>query len=221
MSLLFTDEEFQLAWKELDEPQLDGGWELFTETMGVKIYRLFDKATGLYEYKVFGELPSCPPDLCADVYMDLTYRKDWDQYAKELYEKEHSGQKSIYWEVKYPFPLSNRDYVYVRERRDLDVDGRRIRVVLARSAADATAWCAEKSGVLRVKDYKQSVAMECDGKGGTRVFLNYFDNPGGMIPAWLINWAAKSGVAAFLTDMQKACNNYSSYQQKRKVQQSS
>lgn len=23
------------------------------------------------------------------------------------------------------------------------------------------------------------------------VFLNYFDNPGGMIPTWLINWAAK------------------------------
>lgn len=43
MSPLFTDEEFQLAWKELDEPQLDGGWELFTETMGVKIYRLFDQ----------------------------------------------------------------------------------------------------------------------------------------------------------------------------------
>lgn len=58
--------------------------------------------------------------------------------------------------------------MYVRERRDLDVDGRRIRVVLARSAADATACCAEKSGVLRVKDYKQSVAMESDGKGGTK-----------------------------------------------------
>lgn len=43
MSPLFADEEFQLAWKELDEPQLDGGWELFTETMGVKIYRLFDQ----------------------------------------------------------------------------------------------------------------------------------------------------------------------------------
>lgn len=43
MSPVFADEEFQLAWKELDEPQLDGGWELFTETMGVKIYRLFDQ----------------------------------------------------------------------------------------------------------------------------------------------------------------------------------
>lgn len=43
MSPVFADEEFQLAWKELDEPQLDGGWELFAETMGVKIYRLFDQ----------------------------------------------------------------------------------------------------------------------------------------------------------------------------------
>lgn len=58
--------------------------------------------------------------------------------------------------------------MYVRERRDLDVDGRRICVVLARSTGDTVACCAEKSGVLRVKDYKQSVAMESDGKGGTR-----------------------------------------------------
>lgn len=61
--------------------------------------------------------------------------------------------------------------------------------------------------------------MESDGRGGTRggtsyksvqedfdvvtdcennlfdfffsVFMNYFDNPGGMIPAWLVNWTAK------------------------------
>lgn len=38
--------------------------------------------TGLYEYKVFGVLTTCSPELCADVYMDLMYRKDWDKYAK-------------------------------------------------------------------------------------------------------------------------------------------
>lgn len=27
----------------------------------------------------------------------------------ELYEKDFDGQSAIYWEVKYPFPLSNRD----------------------------------------------------------------------------------------------------------------
>lgn len=41
MSTHFREEEFQAAWGELDEPQLEGGWELFTETMGVKIYRRY------------------------------------------------------------------------------------------------------------------------------------------------------------------------------------
>ncbi|XP_053194260.1 phosphatidylcholine transfer protein [Scomber japonicus] len=213
MSLRFTDEDFESAWGELDEPHLDGGWELFTETMGVKIYRLFDKETGLYEYKIFGVLASCPAELCADVYMDLAYRKHWDGYVKELHEMESDGQKSIYWQVKYPFPLSNRDYVYMRERRDLVVGDRKIWVILARSCTETA--CEEKGGVLRVKDYKQSVAMESDGASGTKVFMNYFDNPGGMIPTWLVNWAAKSGVPGFLTDMQKACNNYKSYCQKK------
>ncbi|XP_029492428.1 phosphatidylcholine transfer protein-like [Oncorhynchus nerka] len=214
MSLHFTDEEFLEAWKELDKPQLEGGWEFFTETMGVKIYRLYDKETGLYEYKVFGVLATCTPELCADVYMDLPYRKQWDGYVKELHEKDYDGRSAIYWEVKYPFPLSNRDYVYVRERRDVDVDSRKIWVVLAKSSPQSPL--PEKSGVQRVNDYKQTVAMESDGACGTKVFMNYFDNPGGNIPTWLVNWAAKSGVPAFLTDMQKACGNYSNYCQKNK-----
>ncbi|KAI4895138.1 hypothetical protein NFI96_022540 [Prochilodus magdalenae] len=231
MALQFTEQQFQEAWRELDEPQIEGEWEFFTETMGVKIYRRFIKETGLYEYKVFGSLSSCTPDLCADVYMDLAYRKQWDGYVKELYEKDYGGQKAIYWEVKYPFPLSNRDnsatspssllaltllsqYVYMRERRDLEVNGRKICVVLARSSA--VSQCPEKSGVIRVEDYKQSLAMESDGANGTKVFMNYFDNPGGKIPTWLVNWAAKSGVPAFLTDMQKACSNYASYCRNKK-----
>lgn len=30
------------------------------------------------------------------------------------------------------------------------------------------------------------------------VFMNYFDNPGGMIPTWLVNWAAKVSAHMFL-----------------------
>ncbi|KAA8585526.1 hypothetical protein FQN60_004220 [Etheostoma spectabile] len=129
------------------------------------------RETGLYEYKVFGVLSTCTAELCADVYMDLAYRKHWDTYVKELYEKDFNGQTAIYWEVKYPFPLSNRDYVYMRERRDFEVDGRKIWVILARSAPQTL--CAEKSGVLR------------------------------------------TGVPGFLTDMQKACSNYSNFCQKK------
>uniref|UniRef100_K7GFK7 Phosphatidylcholine transfer protein n=1 Tax=Pelodiscus sinensis TaxID=13735 RepID=K7GFK7_PELSI len=167
---------------------------------------LFPQQSGLYEYKIFGGLTECPPELCADVYMDLEYRKQWDQYVKELCEKTCNGKRIIYWEVKYPFPLSNRDYVYIREQRNIDVDGRKIWVALAKSVS--LPECPVNPGIIRVEGYEQSLVIESDGKTGSKVYMYYFDNPGGMIPSWLVNWAAKSGVPAFLKDMQRACLNY-------------
>ncbi|XP_005056179.1 PREDICTED: phosphatidylcholine transfer protein [Ficedula albicollis] len=182
-------------------------WSASLSCVTFPLFIPFPQQSGLYEYKIFGGLAEIPPKLCADVYMDLDFRKKWDQYVKELYEETHDGEKVIYWEVKYPFPLSNRDYVYIRECREMDVDGRKIWVVLAKSVA--VPQCPEKPGIIRVKSYKQSLVIESDGKAGCKVYMYYFDNPGGMIPSWLVNWAAKSGVPAFLTDIQKACLNYS------------
>ncbi|KAM7334073.1 hypothetical protein ACRRTK_007393 [Alexandromys fortis] len=152
----FSDEQFREACAELQQPALAGAdWQLLVEASGITIYRLLDQPTGLYEYKVFGVLEGCPPALLADVYMDLDYRKKWDQYVKELYEKECDGQTVAYWE-----------YVYTRQRRDLDVDRRKIYVVLAQSIS--VPQFPEKSGVIRVKQYKQSLAIESDGKKGSR-----------------------------------------------------
>lgn len=62
-------------------------------------------------------------------------------------------------------------------------------VVLAES--NPVAKIPEKSGVVRVKEFHQSLVIQSDGKVGTKAFMHYFDNPGGSIPTWLINWAAK------------------------------
>ncbi|XP_053512627.1 phosphatidylcholine transfer protein isoform X4 [Artibeus jamaicensis] len=79
----FSQEQFREACAELHQPALAGAdWQLLVETSGISIYRLLDQQTGLYEYKVFGVLADCPPDVFADVYMDLDYRKQWDQYVK-------------------------------------------------------------------------------------------------------------------------------------------
>ncbi|XP_037666002.1 phosphatidylcholine transfer protein isoform X2 [Choloepus didactylus] len=163
----FSEEQFREVCAELQQPALAGAdWELLLETSGISIYRLLDQNTGLYEYKVFGVLENCPPALLADVYMDLDYRKKWDQYVKELYEKECNGEIVVYWEVKYPFPMSNRDYIYLRQRRELDVEGKTIYVILAQSTS--VPQFAEKPGVIRVKWYKQSLAIESDGKKGSK-----------------------------------------------------
>jgi len=39
--------------------------------------------------------------------------------------------------------------------------------------------------------------------------MHYYDDPKGMIPTMIINWAAKTGVPNFMTTLEKACANYS------------
>lgn len=214
---VFQDSEFELACKELEEPQTNG-WEFFTESHGVTIYRLYNEKSGLYEYKIYGVLDDVLPDVCAQVYMDLEYRKKWDTYVKELYETDAVDEKAIYWNVNYPWPMSNRDYVYARSLREMDYNGKRIWVVLARSQSVPTI--PEVDGVIRVDDYVQSCALTTDGKVGSKAFMRYYDNPKGSIPTWLINWAAKTGVPGFLTMMQKACRSYPEYIKSKQFQTS-
>jgi len=68
----------------------------------------------------------------------------------------------------------------------------------------------EKSKVIRVNDYKQFLIIQEDKDKRTRAFMHYYDNPGGSIPTWLINWAAKKGVPSFLSEMITACSKYAS-----------
>ncbi|XP_058416598.1 phosphatidylcholine transfer protein-like [Diceros bicornis minor] len=198
----FSEEQFREACAELDHLS----WELLEEDLDLRFYRLRDQETGLYTYKYFGVLKDCPPALLADVYMDIDYRKEWDQNVKEFYEEEYNGQTVVYQQVKNPFLMPNRDYVYIRERRELDVEGRKIYVVLAQSTSHPEF--PERSGVIRVKQYKESLALTSDGGNGSKVFMYYFNNLGPRIPTWLINKAFKKGIPTFVKELAKACRNY-------------
>jgi len=200
---MFTDERFTLALSEMSNPTLSD-YEFFVQCCDVKIYRHYDEVSGFYEYKCIGHLDlNC--DVMQKVYMDLTYRKSWDSYVKELYEAS-DGDGVIYWNVNFPFPLSNRDYTYIRECRQHDDN---TYVILAE--ASPTSDIPAKKNVVRVDEYKQFIVIQKIDDTKTKIFMHYFDNPGGSIPTWLINWAAKTGVPAFLDNMEKACAGYDRY----------
>ncbi|XP_077996931.1 LOW QUALITY PROTEIN: phosphatidylcholine transfer protein-like [Glandiceps talaboti] len=208
LSLMFTELQFSEACQDLENPNLEG-YDFFVESHGVKIYRMYREESGLYEYKTFGVLEEVEPETCAKVYMDLEYRKKWDGYVSELKEISEAGKNGVYWRVHFPFPMSKRDYVYMRQLREFDIDNNHVWAVLGKS--EPFACEPERSGVIRVDDFHQSLVLRSDGKNGTKAFMHYYDNPKGMIPTWLINWAAKTGVPKFLSDMQKACRGYPDY----------
>ncbi|XP_031560540.1 phosphatidylcholine transfer protein-like [Actinia tenebrosa] len=214
---MFEEHEYLKAANEINNIDIEG-FEFFTESkqdhVNCKIYRRYKQDSGLYDYKILGNLLDVSYERCKTVYMDLEYRKVWDSYVKDLYEFEKSGVKGIYWNVNYPFPLSNRDYTYISSLYELEVNGVPTTVVLARS--HLVNDIPPKSGVVRVTDYIQSLTIQGDGNVGTKAYMYYFDNPDGMIPTWLINWAAKTGVPTFMTAMRQACLGYDDYLKKYK-----
>ncbi|MXQ84424.1 hypothetical protein E5288_WYG020898 [Bos mutus] len=158
--------------------------------------------TGLHEYKVSGIVRS-PPDLLADVYMDLEYRKQWDQYVQEAYETECNGETVTYMKMEFPFLFSSRDCVYVKQRRELDFRGQKIQVVLAKGTS--LPQFPKRSGFVRVSQCQVKLAVESAGSNQSKVFIYCFINPGGRIPSWLINKVAKNGIPGFLADLEDAC----------------
>lgn len=209
----FTDEEFETTLKEIDSPLLDD-YEFFVETHNIKVYRKYSEVSGLYQYKVLGEI-NVEPETCADVYQDIQYRKKWDKYAADLKHIKDGEIEYIYWEVAFPWPMSHRDYVYRRQKKVFDRDGGKGWVILGRSTTEgdksAIGEIPEKSGVIRVDDFIQGLAITSNGQGGTKAFMHYYDNPKGSIPTMLINWAASTGVPDFLSKMETACNKYKEY----------
>uniref|UniRef100_A0A8C4U956 Phosphatidylcholine transfer protein n=1 Tax=Falco tinnunculus TaxID=100819 RepID=A0A8C4U956_FALTI len=188
----FSEEQFRAVCRKLDQPPTAAcgpPWPLTLGSMSVNIYRVYDERSGLYEYEIFGDIADCPPKLCVDFFMDLNFRKQWDNSIKALYERTYDGEKLIYMELKSHFGFSGRDYIYACECQEMDVDGRKIWVVLAQNVS--VPQCPEKPGIVRVNSYKQRLAVESDGKTGSKFYMYYFLNPSGSTPSWLINWFAQ------------------------------
>lgn len=54
----------------------------------------------------------------------------------------------------------------MRQRQELDFEGQKVHVILAQSTSEPQF--PEKSGVIRVKHYKQRLAIQSDGKRGSK-----------------------------------------------------
>eukprot|EP00128_Syssomonas_multiformis_P008773 Colp12_sorted_trinity150504_noHs@25560 len=212
---MFEDADFQKGLEE-SFAEADSSWELFVEKMGFIVHKRPNKAVGdgsLNEYRAVGKFDTVDAETLFKVLQDLKYRETWDANIIE-WKVVNPETKCMYYVVKYPFPLSYRDYVYHLEGRNLNSDPsnpeKNAFVILGKSAPNSSHVPSSKSSYVRINDYYQFMVVKPQGKGCS-VFMRYFDNPGGSIPTWVINWVASSGVPAFLKSLETACQKYDAY----------
>ena len=127
-----------------------------------------------------------------------------------------SRSEVVHHEMAYPFPLSNRDYVYYRRRTTFPVEpgGRGYAYVQrdVETKAVGTALAPPGRGVIRAGNglYWQlgmgRTEPETDpgGVGRCVVVVRSQDNCEGRIPKWLQNFAAKKGAPGYVKQLEKA-----------------
>ncbi|KAG0306175.1 hypothetical protein BGZ98_002833 [Dissophora globulifera] len=159
----------QEAIAEMKTPDVTS-WDLFSQVANFKVYRRSVPNSPLKEYKVLGTYPDLPPRYLLRAYTDLDYRKTWDP---NMIEWKALNNSRLHYVAKFPWPLYPRDYVYELRVQEFD-DG----VVCVNGQSHGDESAPEKSGVVRVDDFRQDIVMQPtpDGKG-CQVWFAYYENP--------------------------------------------
>ena len=151
--------------------------------------------------------PAIAPKSIFRVQTDLEFRPQWDNYCVETSEiARHDGWEIVYWEVKFPWPLSNRDYVYARKCHESTNES----YVLVQRACELGEHRPERIDVVRVCTYTSDVLITAEPGGGCKMKIMYQDDPRGRIPKSLVNWAATKGFASAMADLARAGKQASS-----------
>lgn len=92
---------------------------------------------------------------------DQSRRQTWDEYCKVMEDlgpsKGDTGgveQTIIYWETAFPWPLSNRDYVFRHAEKTRD-DGVRVSVRKILTTEDAAQYKAPVKGKVHVRVFEK------------------------------------------------------------------
>jgi hypothetical protein len=203
----FADESFQC--EGLFSPPAEGeGWEMLLDNPGsLQIWRKRIPETSVYEYKTIGIATAPSAEVWVKVaFMDLEYHKQWDVNCIDIepikVEDAVTGVEWVYWEVKYPWPMSNRDYVYARKH--LVKDG----IHYIRSRAKAHPLKPEEKSKVRVELYRCNAAVRGAGNGRCEYGSIAVDDPKVLLPSSIVNYFIAKTLPAAMASMEIACGKY-------------
>eukprot|EP00731_Ephydatia_muelleri_P007222 Em0003g1470a len=182
------------------------GWALMAEEENCKVYKMPHGETGLNKYKVIGTYDDITAKDFLDIQVDHDARKEWDAYVVKLdtVDKDPaSGCEVIHWIMKYPFPMQNREYLYVRKfwvsRTENAI------VLINRSVTHPSI--PESRRYVRVHRYFSEMVIKPHtfiDELGFSFELTYFDDPQSYLPSSCVNWVTTTAMPDFLNQIHNA-----------------
>lgn len=164
-------------------------WQLKNEKDGIKVYSSAVSDSKFKAIKVECELHATTSQV-VEVLLDIKACPDWVDHTKSctLIKQVSPSELYYYSEINIPWPAQNRDFVahlvvhQNPETKVVTVDGPAV-----------SGFVPNKNGIVRVHSSKGLWIITPLKKELVKVVYTLQVDPGGNIPAWLVNLLATQG----------------------------
>ncbi|MDP9077263.1 MAG: START domain-containing protein [Bacteroidota bacterium] len=161
-------------------------WKLKTEKDGIKVYISTVSTSKFKAVKVDCELNTNLSQLIM-VLLDVKNCVEWLDHTKSctLIKQVSPSELYYYSEVSIPWPVQNRDFV-----AHLTVHQNAETKVVTMDGPSVNGMVPVKDGIVRVRSSKSLWILTPVGNNRVRVVYTLQVDPGGSVPAWLVNMLA-------------------------------
>jgi hypothetical protein len=174
-------------------------WKLVEQKGDIKVYSKTVADSRIKALKAECVLNANASEVVA-LLLDVKAAEKWVCHTKScsLVKKISDTEIYYYTEVSLPWPLDNRDFV-----THLTVSEDPATNTVTVNSPAVSGWVPAKEGVVRVNHSKSSWIIRPAGEGKVMVEYALQVDPGGHIPAWVVNSFACQGPVETFTKMKK------------------
>lgn len=185
--------------------QAQESWELYSNSDNIRVFTRYAEGSPYKEIKIEMELEGDINTFMetlndAEKYTDWVYKCSSSERVKTISENEYV----YYVATDMPYPIRDRDLViHSTQRQDPET-----KIIYSSSKAVPDA-IPNRSGVIRIDEYESNWKVAPNGPGKIKVDYWSKTNPGGSIPAWIVNLGITMGPTRSMEALKKQVNRRS------------
>lgn len=176
-------------------------WILKKEIEGIKVYTRHSEVSKFNEVKAEFSIKSSA-SIFTSIILDVDKFADWVYGTKSaMLVKKISDEELIYYsEFKAPWPVSNRDFY-----SNLKVHQDTIKKMITIESKSIPDYDATKKGIVRIPFSTTNWTIKIIDNETLKVVYRLSIDPGGKIPAWVVNLFSANGPAESFIKLRKRC----------------
>ncbi len=177
-------------------------WKLAKNSEGIKVYTREFENSDIKEFKAV-TIVNTPIKNIENLLDNTEKLYTWMENVKESRSLKQIGSQSqyVYFVIKFPWPFSDRDMI-LKETKERKSDG--TITYVSQSVPD---FIPEKDDYERMKVAKGMWKLSPLSENRTQVFYQFYGDPAGSIPNWLVNLFIVDGPYKTLKNIKEKFEN--------------